>query len=153
VEGSIYLYIFKIFVYFYFMCMSVLPVWMSVNQLCAWVEQGPEWDVWSAGTGVANGCELPCGCWESNPGLLEEHPVLLLAKPLFTRFLKNVIYLFYVYECTIVVFRHTRRGHWIPLQMVVSHHVVAGNWIQDLWKSSQSVLLTSETSLQSFFFF
>ena len=25
----------------------------------------------------------------------------------------------------------------IPLQMVVSHHVVAGNWTQDLWKSSQ----------------
>jgi hypothetical protein len=28
---------------------------------------------------------------------------------------------------TVVVFRNTRRGHWIPLQMVVSHHVVAGN--------------------------
>jgi len=25
------------------------------------------------------------------------------------------------------VFRHTRKGHQIPLQMVVSHHVVAGN--------------------------
>ena len=24
-------------------------------------------------------------------------------------------------------FRHTRKGHQIPLQMVVSHHVVAGN--------------------------
>jgi hypothetical protein len=37
------------------------------------------------------------------------------------------IYLFYVYEYTVAVFRHTRRGHWIPLQMVVSYHVVAGN--------------------------
>ena len=37
----------------------------------------------------------------------------------------------------IVLFRHTRRGHQIPLQMVVSHHVVAGNWTQYLWKSSQ----------------
>ena len=36
------------------------------------------------------------------------------------------IYLFYVYEYTVAVFRHTRRGHQIPLQMVVSHHVVAG---------------------------
>jgi hypothetical protein len=35
--------------------------------------------------------------------------------------------LFYVYEYTVAVFRHTRRGHWIPLQMVVSHHMVAGN--------------------------
>jgi hypothetical protein len=25
----------------------------------------------------------------------------------------------------------------ILLQMVVSHHVVAGNWTQDLWKSNQ----------------
>jgi hypothetical protein len=35
--------------------------------------------------------------------------------------------LFYVYEYTVAVFRHTRRGHQIPLQMVVSHHVVAEN--------------------------
>ena len=34
-------------------------------------------------------------------------------------------------EYTVAVFRHTRRGHGIPLQMVVSHHVVAGNWTQD----------------------
>jgi hypothetical protein len=27
----------------------------------------------------------------------------------------------------VAVFRHTRRGHQIPLQMVMSHHVVAGN--------------------------
>jgi hypothetical protein len=45
--------------------------------------------------------------------------------PSFFFFFK--IYLFYVYECTIALFRHTRRGHQIPLQMVVSHHVVAGN--------------------------
>jgi hypothetical protein len=37
------------------------------------------------------------------------------------------MYLFYVYEYTVTVFRHTRRGHQIPLQMVVGHHVVAGN--------------------------
>jgi hypothetical protein len=47
------------------------------------------------------------------------------------------IYLFYVFGHTVVVFTHTRRGHRIPLQMVVSHHVVAGNWTQDLWKNSQ----------------
>jgi hypothetical protein len=35
-------------------------------------------------------------------------------------------YLFHLYEYTVAVFRHTRRGHWIPLQMVVSYHVVAG---------------------------
>jgi hypothetical protein len=35
--------------------------------------------------------------------------------------------LFYVYEYIVAVFRHTRRGHRVPLHMVVSHHVVAGN--------------------------
>jgi hypothetical protein len=50
-------------------------------------------------------------------------------------FLK-VIYLFYLYEYTVAVFSHTRRGHLIPIQMVVSHHVVAGNLTQDPWKSS-----------------
>jgi hypothetical protein len=30
----------------------------------------------------------------------------------------------YVYEYIVAVFRHTRRGHQIPLQMVVSQHVV-----------------------------
>ena len=32
-----------------------------------------------------------------------------------------------MYEYTEAVFRHTSRGHWILLQMVVSHHMVAGN--------------------------
>jgi hypothetical protein len=40
---------------------------------------------------------------------------------------KLMIYLFYVYEYTVPVFRHTRRRYQIPLQMVVSYHVVAGN--------------------------
>jgi hypothetical protein len=30
--------------------------------------------------------------------------------------------LFYLYEYTVAVFRHIRRGHQISLQMVVSHH-------------------------------
>jgi hypothetical protein len=36
------------------------------------------------------------------------------------------IYLFIICKYTVAVFRHTRRGHQISLQMVVSHHVVAG---------------------------
>jgi hypothetical protein len=40
---------------------------------------------------------------------------------------KRFIYLFYVYEYTVAVFRHTRREHQIPLQMVVSHKVIAEN--------------------------
>jgi hypothetical protein len=49
-----------------------------------------------------------------------------------------LVYIFYVFEYNLAVFRRIRRGgHQIPLQMAVSHHVVAGNWTQDLWKSSQ----------------
>jgi hypothetical protein len=32
--------------------------------------------------------------------------------------------LFILSEYTVAIFIHTRRGHQIPLQMVVSHHVV-----------------------------
>ena len=39
-------------------------------------------------------------------------------------FFKEIFILFYVYEYTGAVFRHTSRGHQI-LQMAVSHHVVA----------------------------
>jgi hypothetical protein len=53
----------------------------------------------------------------SNNSFLSPHSLSL--------FLKKV-YLFYVYEYIIALFRHTRKGHKIPLQMVVSHHVVAG---------------------------
>ena len=35
-----------------------------------------------------------------------------------------------------ILFIWVHCGYWIPLQMVVSHHVVDGNWIQDLWKST-----------------
>jgi hypothetical protein len=54
------------------------------------------------------------------------HSILFIY--LFTCFLLK-IYLFYIYayEYSVAVFRHTRRGHQTPLQMVVSHHVVAGN--------------------------
>ena len=33
------------------------------------------------GNGLTDGCELPCGCWELNPGPLEDQPVLLTAEP------------------------------------------------------------------------
>jgi hypothetical protein len=35
--------------------------------------------------------------------------------------------LFILCEYTVTFSRHTRRGHQMSLQMVVSHHVVAGN--------------------------
>jgi hypothetical protein len=41
--------------------------------------------------------------------------------------LKLLLFIYYLYEYMIVVFRYTRRVHQISLQMVVSHHVVAAN--------------------------
>jgi hypothetical protein len=38
-----------------------------------------------------------------------------------------LIYLFNICEYTVATFSHTRRGHRILLQIVVSYHVVAGN--------------------------
>jgi len=40
--------------------------------------------------------------------------------------LRFFLKIYFIYEYT-AVFRHTRRGYRIPLQTVVSHHVVAGN--------------------------
>jgi hypothetical protein len=57
------------------------------------------------------------------------------------------IYLFIIWKYTVVVFRYTRREHQISLRVVVSHHVVAGIWTLDLWKSSR-VLLPTEPSHQ-----
>jgi hypothetical protein len=60
---------------------------------------------------------------------------------------KELFIYFYVYEYTVAVFRHTRRGHQIPLQMAVSHH--RSRWELNLGPLEEhSVLLTAETSLQ-----
>ncbi|EDL25793.1 mCG147883 [Mus musculus] len=38
----------------------------------------------------------------------------------------NFVLLLLLCKYTVSVFRHSRRGHQISLQMVVSHHMVAG---------------------------
>ena len=70
--------------------------------------------------------------------------------PTTPSFLDLFIHVFSVYKC--FVFRRTRKGNQISLQMVVSYRVAAGNWTQDLWESSQ-VLLTTEPRLQPHTFF
>jgi hypothetical protein len=55
-------------------------------------------------------------------------PSILLSSPSLPSYLVSFFFFsLYLYEYTVADFRHTRRGHQIPLQMVVSHHVVAGN--------------------------
>jgi hypothetical protein len=52
-----------------------------------------------------------------------------------------------IHKYTVADFRHTRRRCPISLPMVVvSHHVVAGIWTQDLWKNSQCSYLLNHLS-------
>jgi hypothetical protein len=53
----------------------------------------------------------------------------MITRPPHTRLvgLLRFTYLFYVYEYMVAVFGHTKKGHQIVLQMVVSHRVVAEN--------------------------
>jgi hypothetical protein len=63
--------------------------------------------------------------------------------PLAFFFLK--IYLFHVCEYTVAVFRHTRRGHWIPI--TDGHELPCGFLELNSWPlEEQSVLLTSHLS-------
>ena len=75
---------------------------------------------------VCRHCQFTGSCFFNVPYLL-----CLCLFLSFERFIYLFIYLFtYLFNVcgySVAVFRHTRRGHWIPLQMVVSHHVVAGN--------------------------
>jgi hypothetical protein len=51
---------------------------------------------------------------------------LLLLLLLFVCLFVLKIYLFIICKYTVAVFRRSRRGRQLSLQMVVSHHVVAG---------------------------
>jgi hypothetical protein len=50
-------------------------------------------------------------------------------------------------DYAVAIFRQSKRGHQVPLQMVVSHDVVAGNSGP---LEGQSVLLTDELSVQHY---
>jgi hypothetical protein len=49
--------------------------------------------------------------------------LLLVVVVVFLR----IYLIFFMYQYTVALYRDVTRGHRIPLQMVVSHHVVAGN--------------------------
>lgn len=55
--------------FFLSMC-GALPAPVSVHHIHAESPAGPN------GTGVTDGCELACGCWESNRGSLKEQSVI-----------------------------------------------------------------------------
>lgn len=49
--------------------------------LRAWCPKRSEEGVGFPGTRLWDGCELQCGCQESNPRPLQEHQVLLITEP------------------------------------------------------------------------
>lgn len=66
----------KYFYLFIFICMSLLSVCMFMYHVwlcCPWHS--------SSGAGIADCCELSCGCQGSNPGPLEGQPLLLTPQP------------------------------------------------------------------------
>ena len=62
--------------------MGTLPAWISVYRVYDQYTESPEEGFGFPGTEFTNGFKLPCGCWESNQGLLQEQPVLLTATEL-----------------------------------------------------------------------
>ena len=54
------------------MYMGILPVYMYVYYVHAWCPQRPEEGTRAPGTGVKDGCVLPCGYWELDLHPLEE---------------------------------------------------------------------------------
>lgn len=57
--------------------MGILTAWMSVYHKYTWC---PEESVGPSETGVTDGYETPCECWELNLGPLEKQSVLSSAK-------------------------------------------------------------------------
>jgi hypothetical protein len=87
---------------------------------------------------------------QHDPGILSLRMIRPLADVLLVTLVSSwcffflfKIYLLVICKYTVAVFRHSRRGSQISLQMVVSHHVVAGIWTPDLRKSSRVLLPTS----------
>lgn len=58
-----------------------LTACMSVYHVHIWCPRRSEEVIRSLGTGANDCCELPCGYWAPNPGLLEVKPVLSTTNP------------------------------------------------------------------------
>lgn len=74
----------KLFCFVLFCVVLVSCVWVFYLDVCLYLWRRFEVQKVTSrysGFGVAEGCDLPYGWWESNPGLLEEHAVLLTTEP------------------------------------------------------------------------
>ena len=72
---------FNEFTFYFLFCVYGCFACMCLCTMCMQYPQRPEEDIRSHGTEVKDNCQLPCGCWELNPGPLQEQPVLLTTEP------------------------------------------------------------------------
>ena len=54
--------------FLFFICIGVLPACMPVCHMHAVPTEARGGIIASSGAGVADGCQVPHGCWELNPG-------------------------------------------------------------------------------------
>jgi hypothetical protein len=67
------------------LCVCVYTcVCLHVYHAFAWCPVRPNEDAGVTETDLTYGCELTCGCWESNLGPLKEPPLLLTTEPSFS---------------------------------------------------------------------
>ena len=74
----------KLFCFVLFCVVLVSCLWVFYLDVCLYLWRRFEVQKVTSrysGFGVAEGCDLPYGWWESNPGLLEEQAVLLTTEP------------------------------------------------------------------------
>jgi hypothetical protein len=64
--------------HFYCIYMDIY-IFINVSPVCAWCPEMPEEGFGCPGTGITDGCELSCGCWELNLGHL--YPLSHLSRP------------------------------------------------------------------------
>lgn len=64
------------------MCLIVLPECVYLYYVYAWCPQKKSKEsIRATGTGIMDGFEALCVCWETNPGPWQEHQVLLMSEP------------------------------------------------------------------------
>lgn len=83
----------------FILCVNDLATYMSVYRVCLVPEKARE-GIRSLGTGAIDDCELPRGCWASNPGLQEQQ--VLLTSELFLQ-----VERFALISCFYILLLHT----------------------------------------------
>lgn len=65
---------------FYFESLYIWYTCRTVHHMHAWCLWSPEEDVATLDSGVKNSCKSLCGCWDWNPGPLDDQPGHLIAE-------------------------------------------------------------------------